>query len=249
MGEEIIRQAKVVLFNSSQMKEFVLSGKQQEAGSLRMGIAPTVAPYILPRLLHTLCGQHPGISLRVEEAQMATLTQKLERAELDVALIPGPTSHTELLEIPLYRETFVAYVSPQDELYPQDELLTSVLPTNRMWVLRDGYCPNQDTFPFCHCQQGKANIYQAGSIETLVRIVDENGGLTIIPALHVPLLCEAQQRHVRKLYSPEPHRIISLVIRKDYVRERLLNILADAIKGIVPEEMVEERMRKYRIKL
>jgi LysR family hydrogen peroxide-inducible transcriptional activator len=92
-------------------------------------------------------------------------------------------------------------------------------------------------------------VYEAGSIDTLVRIVDENGGYTIIPELHIPLLSEAQKRNIRPLVSPEPHRDVAFVIRKDFVRERMLNILSEAVKDIIPEEMLDPYLRKFPVKL
>lgn len=249
LGEEIIRQAKVLLFNASQMQELVAASKEITKGQVKMGIAPTIAPYILPKMFKQMSEHHPDIQLYVEEAQVSTIIKKLERAELDIALLATPLNNKELLEIPVYREKFVAYVSPQDAMYEKEELDTSALPSENVWVLREGYCPNPGMFPFCQCQSEKPTIYEAGSIETLVKIVDENGGYTIIPELHVPLLRNCQQNHIRNLHNPDPSRLIAFVVRRDYVRQRLLNILADVLKEIIPEHMIDERLKKFAIKL
>ncbi len=249
MGEKVILQAQVLLFHASQLKEMVLSEKQQEEGSLRMGIASTIAPYILPKLFKGLSEKHPSIQLKVEEARVSTIIQKLERAELDVALLATPLHHKDLLEIPLYQEKFVAYISPSDILHLTPEVNTEQLPTERLWVLQEAYCPNNGIFSFCNRIKGNASIYEAGSIETLVRIVDENGGYTIIPALHIPLLNDKQKERVHPISNPTPAREVSVVIRKDFVRERLLNLLAQGISEVIPEEMVNERFKKFGIKL
>ena len=249
LGEEIINQAKVLLFNASQIEELVSAHKGKAIGKVRMGIASTIAPYILPKMFKHLSKEHPGIDLYVEEARIATIIQKLERAELDIAILATPLDNSELLEIPIYTERFVAYVSPSEEMYRHKVLETSALPAESVWVLREGYCPNRGIFPFCHANTEKRAIYEAGSIETLVRIVDENGGYTIIPELHVPLLHGKRQDNIRHLQNPQPTREIAFVIRRDYVRERLLNILADAIKAVIPQDMIHERLRKFSIKL
>lgn len=249
LGEEIIKQAKILLFNASQMEELVASHKGEDIGKVRLGIAPTIAPYILPKMFKYLTANHPDIDLYVEEARVATIVQKIERAELDVALLATPLNNDELLEIPIYKERFVAYVSPEDKMHSQESLDTGSLPSDNVWVLREGYCPNRGIFPFCGVRADRRATYEAGSIETLVKIVDENGGFTIIPQLHVPLLRRCQQNNIRHLHNPEPMREIALVVRRDYVRERLLNILADAIKSIIPSQMIEERLKKFPIKL
>lgn len=249
LGKEIINQAKILLFNASQIDELIASHKGRSIGKIHLGIISTIAPYILPQMFKYLSEHHPDIELYVEEARVETIIQKLERAELDLALLATPLNNSELLEIPIYRERFVAYVSPHEEMYSQPELDNSTLSEKNIWVLREGYCPNKGIFPFCHSQSSKRAIYEAGSIETLVKIVDENGGYTIIPELHVPLLRNCQQNHIRHLHAPEPSREIAFVIRRDYVRERLLNILADAIQSIIPSHMINERIKKFPIKL
>lgn len=249
LGEEIINQAKILLFNASQIEEIVSTHKGESIGKVRMGIASTIAPYILPKMFKHLSKEHPDIDLYVEEARIATIIQKLERAELDLALLATPLNNNELLEIPIYTERFVAYVSPNEHIYQHEVLDTSALPIENVWVLREAYCPNHGIFPFCQSNSGNRATYEAGSIETLVKIVDENGGYTIIPELHVPLLNNDQQRNIRHLHNPKPTREIAFVIRRDYARERLLNILVDAIKTVIPKEMIYERHKKFKIKL
>lgn len=249
VGEEVIRQAKVVLYNASQLQELVVSQKDQAVGVLKLGIASTIAPYILPKLFKYLSKQHPGIHLFVEEARVDDLTAKLERAELDVALMATPVVGEELLEIPLYKEKFLAYVSPDEPLYSDKAIETMTLTSENVWVLRESYCPRSGALPFCQCNTCRNAVYEAGSIETLLKVVDENGGYSIIPELHVPLLCEEQKKNVRPLQNPEPARIIAFIIRQDFVRERMLNILLDAVKSIVPHSMIHPRLHKFPIKL
>ena len=249
LGQEVIGQAKVLLFNASQIGELVASHKGRSVGKVRLGIAPTIAPYILPKMLKYLSENHPDIQLFVEESRVSVIVGKLERAELDLALLATPMDNPELLEVPVYNERFVAYVSPKEEVYGSKDIETYQLPVHNVWMLREGYCPNRGIFPFCHTQHDKPAVYEAGSIETLVKIVDENGGYTIIPELHVPLLRKCQQSHIHHLHNPEPSREVAFVVRRDFVRERILNILADAIKSIVPSHMVLDSIKKFPIKL
>lgn len=249
VGEEVIRQAKVVLYNASQLQELVVSQKEQAVGELKLGVASTIAPYILPKLFKYLSRKHPGIHLFVEEARVDDLTAKLERAELDVALMATPVVGEELLEIPLYKEKFLAYVSPEEPLHKDKAIETMSLTSENVWVLRESYCPRSGALPFCQCNTCRNAVYEAGSIETLLKIVDENGGYSIIPELHIPLLCEEQKKNVRPLQNPEPARIIAFIIRQDFVRERMLNILLDAVKSIVPRDMIHPRLHKFSIKL
>ena len=249
IGEEIISRAKLLLFNAAQVKELVATRKGESVGKVSLGITSTVAPYLLPKMLKYLSVNHPDIELHVEEAGVSTLVLQLERGELDIALLATPLNNDELLEIPVYQERLMAYVSPNEPIYNNLDLQIDRLPVESVWVLREGYCPNRGVFPFCNYRTGRQAVYEAGSVETLIKIVDENGGYAIIPELHVPLLRKCQQANVRVLTNPEPNREIAFVIHRNFVRERLLNILADTIRTVIPPAMINKRLKKFSITL
>lgn len=248
-GEQIISRAKIILYKTSQIKEMVLNEREQETGEIRLSVIPTIAPYILPKLFKVVHEKHSDITLRVSEARTANIVKQLERAEIDMALLTTPLHNPELLEIPVYYEKFVAYVSPSEELYRQKEIENHNLPVEHLWVLQEGNCLRDQVMKLCELKSGYSTIYEAGSIETLVKIVDENGGYTVIPELHVELLRHCQQSKIRQIVNPEPVREVSLVVRKDYVRERLLNIMAECIRDIIPEHMIDSRLKKFVIRL
>lgn len=247
VGEEIISRAKLLLFNAAQVKELVAIRKGESVGKVSLGITSTVAPYLLPKMLKYLSANHPDIELHVEEARVSTLVSQLERGELDIALLATPLDNGDLLEIPVYQERLMAYVSPDEPIYNAPDLQTGQLPVESVWVLREGYCPNRGVFPFCNHKEWRQAVYEAGSVETLIKIVDENGGYAIIPELHVPLLRKCQQANVRVLANPEPSREIAFVVHRNFVRERLLNILADAIRTVIPPAMINKRLKKFSI--
>lgn len=249
IGEEIISRAKLLLFNAAQVKELVATRKGESVGKVSLGITSTVAPYLSPKMLKYLSVNHPDIELHVEEARVSTLVLQLERGELDIALLATPLNNDELLEIPVYQERLMAYVSPNEPIYNNLDLQIDRLPVESVWVLREGYCPNRGVFPFCNYRTGRQAVYEAGSVETLIKIVDENGGYAIIPELHVPLLRKCQQANVRVLTNPEPNREIAFVIHRNFVRERLLNILADTIRTVIPPAMINKRLKKFSITL
>ena len=154
-----------------------------------------------------------------------------------------------ILEIPLYTEKFYVYLAEScwrklPVFKPEN------LEYENMWIMKEAQCLRNSAFSFCKARSKGHHIYEAGSIETLIRIVDENGGFTIIPEMHLPFLSEEQRRHVRKIEGDYlSQRRISLYIREDYIRERMLNTLVDTLKMFIPEEMMVEGIRKYGIKL
>ena len=248
VGAMILQQAQVVMFNVHQLKENVLTQKGSVAGSLSLAIIPTVAPYLLPELITLFRRDYVDISLKISEMRTETIIEKLHSAEIDMAILSTPLDDPKILEVPLYYEKFVAYISPNEPLYLQDEVSTNDMQLDHLWVLEEGHCLRNQVFNFCKNKTHSA-IYEAGSIDTLVKIVDRNGGYTVIPELHINLLTDVQKQHLRKIVRPEATREIALVIRHDYVREGLMNAVANSIKKIIPEHMLDARLKKFAIKL
>ncbi|MBR2051394.1 MAG: LysR family transcriptional regulator [Bacteroidales bacterium] len=249
IGRSLIDQAKVILYNARQFRELALSEKQQESGKVTLGIIPTVAPYILPKLFNILQERNPNIQLHVKEITTAEIIKQLDKAEIDMALLATPLDNPNILEIPVYYERFFGYISPTEDLYQMKELEMNHIPMDHLWVLKEGHCLRNQVIRLCEFDSGFSSIYEAGSIDTLIKIVDTNGGYTIIPELHIDLLSEQQKANVRPIVNPEPNREISLVVRNDYVKERLLNVIAKNISDVIPENMLNERLKKFSIKL
>ena len=187
-GRAVVDQARVVLYHIAQLKEMTRSEKELDRGTIRIGVIPTVAPYILPRLFKQMQQMFPQIELRAFELRTAVIIEQLRKAELDMAILATPLEQPDFLEIPLYYEKFAAYVSPAEELYNKDEIAAHEMPTEHLWVLKEGHCMRNQVFNFCQTQSAYSTTYEAGSIDTLIKIVDENGGYTVIPELHLPLL-------------------------------------------------------------
>ena len=250
IGVTLLAQAKVILYNAKQFKELALNEKEQESGKVTFGIIPTVAPYILPKLFNILQERNPNINLHVKEITTSEIINQLEKAEIDMALLATPLNNPNLLEIPIYYERFFAYVSPTEPLYNIiNEYEMRHLPTDHLWILKEGHCLRNQVMRLCESESGFSTTYEAGSIDTLVKIVDTNGGYTIIPELHLDFLSEKQKANVRPIVNPEPNREISLVVRNDYVKEKLLNVIARNISDTIPENMLDERLKKFSIKL
>ncbi len=248
-GLEILKQAQVILYHANQLKEKVQSIKGSFAGKLNMAIIPTVAPYLLPEFMSTIKTDYPDIQLKVSELHTDEIIQKLHTADIDMAILSTPLNNTEILEVPLYYEKFIAYVSPSEAVYQEPAISSQNMPMDNLWVLEEGHCLRSQVFNFCSHQIHQSAMYEAGSIDTLVKIVDVNGGYTVIPELHVDLLNDEQKTHLRDLVEPEAIREIALVIRHDYVREGMMNAVAESVKKIIPSHMLDARLKKFAIKL
>lgn len=253
IGSEILRQAQSIMRDVNRLKEMSANERKLVGGVLPIGVTPTIAPYILPRLFSLIREQYPEIDFHPLEVPRQKALEMLKAGEIDIAIMSMPECDDELLRIPLYSEKFVAYVSPEDPLFGEREICYENLPRERAWVLQGDICflhqldnPQQQNV-------GKENetsgSYVSGSLVTLMHMVDEMGGYTVIPEMHMPFLTAYRRKRIRALSNPVPMRTVSMFVRHDYVRETLLNLVADAIKTIIPTEMMDEHLMKFKIRL
>lgn len=250
IGVKIIRQAQTALNETQRIKEVVADETGAMNGSLHIGIVPTIAPYIVPDFIYHFQHAYPNMKLHLDERDNKGLLQELAYGNLDMIMTTSPLEGTSLLEIPVYVERFVVYFSEgcQWDTLPSGPGM--LLPADQMWVLKEGHCVHGEATSFCKNQEVGNHVYEAGSIETLIRIVDRNGGYTIIPELHVGFLTDKQREHVRPIESmPSPQRRISIFLKEDFVRERAVNAVRETLLKIIPARMLDERFGKHDIRL
>lgn len=250
LGKKLISQARVILHNSQQLRELVQSEKDSDRGCLFIGIIPSVSPYIYPEMARQMKYIYPNLQTTVTEDFAQNLIEKLQRSELDMAIVSSiDIQDTNLYEIELYSERFMLYVSPASPLWQREWVRPEDLFSGDMWTLRAFHDHYQQLSSFVHRETFHTTTFAHGSLSTLVRMVDANGGYTLLPELFRLALTPEQQKNLRPIQGPKFFRTISLVIRQDYVRERMLNIIADSVKHVIPEEMQSTRISKNKIRL
>ncbi len=248
IGEKIIAQGRTTLNELHRITELADSETKQVAGDLRIGVIPTVAPYLVPKFIMQFRSSYPQVSLSVKEMTTTSIITHLLQSDLDMAILATPLDYEDILEIPLYYEKFVAYFSAS--YFDKDMPLRATdLPLEHIWVLQEGHCLRTQVFNFCHNNITKNTEYEAGSIDTLVKIVDKNGGYSVIPELHIEFLNEEQRMHVRTIDNPPAVREISIVIKKNYAREGMINAVVNIVKQVIPPHMIDNRLKKFAVKL
>lgn len=243
IGRKVIDRAKVVLYNVEQIAEMTLSEKEQLSGPLRIALISTVSPVLVPGLFRYIGERHPAISLQTEEMLTATVKDKLRKAEVDMGILAGPVRDADLLEIPLYHERFLAYVSPDNPAYAQESIRMEALFRQPVWIIRDGL-RQIDPAEFKNGENTYERFFEGGRVGILIQVVNDNGGLTIIPETHSDLIMYSQQKCLRPIVDPVPGRTISLVVRSDYIHEAKLNAVVDGIKRIIPGALLDNVIRK-----
>lgn len=248
VGRKVIDQAKVVLYNADQIVEITRSEKENLSGPLNLALISTVAPVLVPGLFKHIGERHPSISLRTEEMLSETIKDKLRKAEIDMGLLAGPVNEPDLLEIPLYHERFLAYVSPDNPAYAQENIRTETLLKQPIWIIRDGL-RQQDPSDMTEGNFTFERFFEGGRVGILIQVVNNNGGITIVPETHSNFILYCQQGCLRPIVDPVPERTISLVIRTDYIHEAMLNAVVDAVRNIIPGTMLDGVIKKGRLSL
>lgn len=249
VGEKIIRQAEKTLMEADRIAEIVAEDKGSIGDRLALSVGPTIAPYLLPKFIRHYRESYPQVELSIQEMKASSMIEALLRGEIDVGIAISGNVCRGVLEIQLYTEPFYVYLA---------ESCWRKLPTFKpenlehesMWIMREAQCLRDSAFSFCKARSKGHHIYEAGSIDTLIRIVDENGGFTIIPEMHLPFLSERQRANVRKIEGDHlSQRRISLYIKDDFIQQRLLNTITDTLKEYLPKGMMAEGVAKYGIRL
>ena len=243
MGRKVIDEAKMAIYHTKQLIEMTRSAKEQASGDLSIAMTTTVAPVLMPGLFHYMRTKHSAIRLRVEEMITATIIAKLKKAEVDMGIITYPVNDPDLLEVPLYHERFFAYVSSQDAMYQAESIERKQLRQLKVWTMKDGVRLFDRSKVRSEEEITYDKLFEGGRVGILIQIVNENGGITIVPESHLHLMPDSVKDNIKPIVNPEPQRTIGLVFRKDYVHERMMNIVVKAIKTLVPSEFLDGVIR------
>lgn len=250
-GEEIVKQAKVILSEAGKIQDIVERKLGRVAGTFRLAIIPTLAPYILPKMLENHSHLHPDLRLLVSEMQTDEIIQRLKDDELDAALLSTPLENQRIKEHPLFYEPLVAYLGDDEKAALSKRMIEPEdINLNRIWMLNEGNCLRNQVINLCSehvadLQKNRPYRYESGNVETLRKMVDANGGVTIIPELATFEFGEDQMEKVRYFKGEQPVREISLVTNDHFVRVSVLESLMQEILKIVPKSMrVQKKNRK-----
>lgn len=239
-GRKVIEQAKIALRQTNLIKDIVKEEARSLSGVFRLGVLPTIAPYLLPRFFPDMMEEYPSLDIRVAEMKTQECLKVLQAGELEAVLIAGAAEGEHFHSIPLYYESFLGYVSKHNALFKKEMIRSSEVSGEQLWLLDEGHCFRDQLMRFCQLESAQSCqlAYRLGSMETFMRMVESGKGITFIPELAVLQLHEEQKRLVRPFAMPRPTRRIYLVTRTDFIRHALLNMLIEKIKSCVPKEML-----------
>ena len=249
IGRLVVEQAWRVISRARKIKDIVEEERNALSGVFRIGILPTIAPYLLPRFFTRLMEEYPDIDFRVSEMKTADCKKALARGEIDVAIIVSLGEIEGMEQDSLYFEQFIAYVSENDSLFQSKSIRSADLPGHFLWLLDEGHCFRDQLVKFCNIKSACDSklTYSLGSIETFMRMVEAGQGITFIPELALDQLTESQKRLVRPFAIPIPTREVVLLTTKTFVRKGIKQMMINEIRDSVPQRMLKMNNTDQRV--
>jgi LysR family hydrogen peroxide-inducible transcriptional activator len=212
-GEEAAPRVRDILRLVDELEDLARASRDRLAGRLRIGMIPTVAPYLLPEVIGNLTRMHPELDIHVRETLTPKLIQELAQGQLDTAIVALPVSEPSLVEVALFSEHFLLVRPGEDEGKPVPS--SKMLRTMRLLLLEEGHCFRDQALSFCNMQSSPPReVLDASSLSTLVQMVGAGIGVTLIPEMAVAVETRSATVSVSRFKNPQPSRTIGMVWRK-----------------------------------
>lgn len=238
-GAQIIEQAKKVVSHSKGIYELVAQLKGDVSGVVKLGIIPTLAPYLLHRFIRNFLEKYPNVQLQVEEMITEDVIRKLKNDELDLGVVVTPLNENGLVEKPMFYEKFFAYLSENHPLLAKEKISVEDFETTDMWVLQQGHCFRDQVLNLCNrVKFQKMNFhYESGSLEGLKNMVNEYKGVTLLPELATFSMNSEEKKRLRTFEGEQPTREVSIIISRSFLKSKLVELLYKEITASIPHEM------------
>jgi LysR family hydrogen peroxide-inducible transcriptional activator len=238
-GVPALAQMRAVLRETERLGQVVAEG-EEPAGRFRLGVIPTLAPTVLPLFVGRFAAAHPRVELMIEELKTEENIARLRADTLDAGLVATPLRVAGFREEVLGLERLLAYLPPGDPLLRKKTVSQAALSDRDLWIMPEGHCFRSQVLSYCGSapRPRPARIqFESGSFETLVRLVDEGLGATVLPELVVRSLPARRKRQVRPLAAPTPVREIGLVTARNHLRRRVTDALVAEIRAGLAESL------------
>lgn len=234
-GLVVIEQARETLAAYNYIKEAVNELKGETSGKLRLGVIPTIAPYLLHKFIPEFAQRYPRVELEVKEMVTRDIVTALKHDALDAALVASGTCGEGIVEQELFDDRFYAYVSPENPLFERNNIRIEDIDLKQLLLLSDGHCMRDQIIELCQARNSIPSHYsfESGSLDTLMRIVDSTALLTIIPQMAVEFVPESHRCQVKMLAKGATSRKIAVAVRRTYVKHSII----EALKKIILEKV------------
>ena len=245
IGLEIIQQARITITEFYKINETINATKHDVSGEIRVGIIPTLAPYLLPLFLMKYLQKFPSIKLKIKELTTDKIIEGIKNDDLDLGLVATPLQQPNINEYLIFYEELVLYVSRENAIYKKKYALSEDINPNELWLLEEGHCLRSQIENLCELKRKSLGNnqfeYQSGSLETLRKMVERNQGITILPELATMDFDAERLNLIRHFKSPAPVREISIVTHKNFAKMGILKSLKNSILESLPQKIKENK--------
>lgn len=230
-GEVVIDKAREALKAYHNIRESVAELKGETAGKLRLGVIPTIAPYLLHKFIPSFVRDYPKVELEISEMKTPDIVEALKRDKLDAAIVAGGTCGEGISEHELFSDRFHVYVSQHNPLYERTNIRIEDIDMKDLILLSSGNCLRDQVIELCQAKRAVPSHYtfESGSLDTLMRIVDSTRCLTIIPEMAVEYIPKDRRKQLKPLQKGTTFRKIAVAVRRTYVKTSIVRALMESI--------------------
>ena len=238
-GQVIVAQAREVLQASRRIPELAKESRDEVGGELRVGVIPTLAPYLLPYFIGAFMTRYPAVTIQLQELLTEQIVERLRTGLLDVGIVVTPLRENNMSDIPLFKEPFMVYAAKGNPLLKKDTINPADLTNEGLWLLSEGHCFRDQVVNLCGGRhQGRSALrYETGSLETLVKLIDRQDGFTLLPYLATLDFDVVRKKQLRSFTGVAPVREVSLVMHRSFLKRSLINALRREIMANLPGEL------------
>ncbi len=241
-GEELAQRVREILRSVDELGDFARASRDQLVGRLRIGMIPTIAPYLLPKVIGNLTQMHPELDIHVRETVTPKLIKELAEGRLDTAIVALPVSEPSLTEVALFTENFLLVRPDEDEGTPVPS--SEALREMKLLLLEEGHCFREQALSFCNMKSSPPReVLEASSLSTLVQMVGAGIGVTLIPEMAVGVETRSASVSVARFKDPQPSRTIGMVWRKTSPLSRQLMQISEVV-CLSADALREQRIPK-----
>lgn len=245
VGQIVIDQARIILSERDKLTEIVATHQNEIQGELHLGVIHSIAPFLLPLFIMELHQNYPQLHVHVHEMITEDLIQALRMETIDVAILVTPVDYKQIITTPIYYEEIAVYVSPNHHFYTLESIPEKLLDGEDMWMLREGHCFRDQTLNLCsnphRSLKNKRFTFETGSIETLIKMVDLQGGYTLIPEMVISNISPEKRDQIKWIEGEAKMREVSIATYRNYAKLRLVKILENTIQTAIPSRMLSRK--------
>ncbi len=249
LGAQLILQLRKIIQEVEVLETIIMNERSEVAGPFRLGVIPTIAPYLIPLFVTHLAEAYPKLQLTIYEEQTEQIIKSILENRLDAALLVTPLHQNSIKEMVLFYEPFVFYGHDQHKFLKKKSIKAKDLSGEDVWLLNQGHCFRDQVLELCHessrAQNTVSNLhFESGNLETLKQFVDRGTGYTLLPRLALPHARSQWPKKAKEFTPPVPLREISLVYHESFIKFSALEAIKNEVLAHLPKDLGPEKGAK-----